>query len=67
MHFAWHVLFSFFFREPSSTDHHAPLFKRSWETVNNNVNYTVNYWLTKGFPAAEIKMGIPTYGEVSLL
>jgi chitinase len=52
--------------EPSSADHHAPLYKREWETPvsNNNVNYSVNYWITKGFPAAKINMGIPTYGQV---
>lgn len=49
--------------ESSVADHHAPLYKRSWETTNNNVDYSVNYWLSKGFPAAKINLGIPLYGQ----
>jgi len=52
--------------ERTVADHLAPLYKRAWDTVNLNVNYSVNYWISKGFPAAKINMGIPLYGQVDL-
>ena len=52
--------------EPTAADHHAPLYKRSWDTVNLNCNYSVNYWISKGLSAAKINMGIPLYGQVNL-
>lgn len=53
MHGAW---------EPQ-TDHHAPLYKRDWETVDNNIDYIVKYWIDKGLSADMINMGIPLYGK----
>ena len=50
--------------EPTFADHHAPLYKRSWDTANLSCNYSVNYWISKGLSAAKINMGIPTYGQV---
>ena len=47
----------------NQTDHHAPLYKRSWETVDNNIDFTVNHLLTKGFPPSKINLGIPLYGQ----
>jgi len=50
--------------EKSTADHHAPLYKRSWEADGNNVNFCVNYWISKGASRAKIVMGIPLYGQV---
>ena len=50
--------------EPTVADHHAPLYRRSSDTVNLNVNSSVNYWISKGASAAKIVMGIPLYGQV---
>lgn len=45
-------------------DHHAPLYKRSWETsTTNNIDYVVKYYISKGFPASKINLGIPVYGQ----
>ena len=33
--------------EPTVADHHAPLYRRSSDTVNLNVNSSVNYWISK--------------------
>ena len=50
--------------EPSTADHHAPLYKRPWEADGNNVNFCVNYWISKGASPSKIVMGIPLYGQV---
>lgn len=50
-----------------SADHLAPLFKRPWETKDNNVDYIVNYYIRNGFPASKINLGIPLYGQSWLL
>lgn len=47
----------------NQTDHHAPLYKRPGEVIDNNVDYIVNYWMQKGFPAEKINLGIPLYGQ----
>lgn len=48
----------------SSADHLAPLYKRPWETKdNNNIDYVVKYYLRNGFPASKINLGIPMYGQ----
>ena len=47
----------------NQTDHHAPLYKRPWETIDYNVDFTVNHLLTKGFPPSKINLGIPLYGQ----
>lgn len=44
-------------------DHHAPLFKRSWEGGNNNVDYIINYYISQGASASKIILGIPLYGR----
>ena len=47
------------------TDHHAPLYRRKWETTkaNKNVDSAVSYWLDKGLPASKLNMGIPFFGN----
>ena len=49
------------------TDHHAPLYNRSWETIDNNIDFIVNYWISKGLPANMINLGIPLYGKSWIL
>lgn len=44
-------------------DHHAPLYKRSFDTTNNYIDYVVNYYITKGYPASKLNLGIPLYGR----
>ena len=47
----------------NSADHLAPLYKRPFETKDNNVDYIVNYYINNGFPASKIVLGIPLYGQ----
>lgn len=48
----------------SETDHHAPLYQRSWDTdTTNNVDHIIQYWISQGLPASKINMGIPLYGK----
>jgi chitinase len=47
----------------SQADNHAPLYKRSWETTDNNVDYIINYWISKGASPSKINLGIPLYGR----
>ena len=47
----------------SQADHHAPLYERSWETVNNNIDYSVKYWISKGATPKKMNLGIPLYGR----
>lgn len=49
--------------EPNTADHHAPLYKRSWDTSNLYADYAVTYWIGKGLPASKLNMGIPLYGQ----
>lgn len=49
--------------EPESADHHAPLQKRSWDTVPFTVEEGVEYWIASGLSAAKINLGIPFYGR----
>lgn len=49
--------------EPSTANHHSPLHNRPGETKNANSNYSISYWVAKGFPASKINMGIPLYGQ----
>jgi chitinase len=49
--------------EPETADHHAPLRKRSFETVDNNVEYSVDYWINNGLSANKINLGMPLYGH----
>lgn len=48
--------------EPSTANHHSPLYSRPGETTNLNSDYSISYWIAKGFPASKINMGIPLYG-----
>lgn len=44
----------------------SPLFHRSTEIgflASLNVNYSANYWISKGMPKEKIVIGIPTYGH----
>jgi chitinase len=49
--------------EPETADHHAPLRKRSWETADNNIEYSVDYWIANGLSANKINLGLPLYGH----
>ena len=49
--------------EFSTADHHAPLYKRSWETVNNNIDYIIKYYVQLGASPSKLIMGIPLYGR----
>jgi chitinase len=49
--------------EPETADHHAPLRKRSFETADNNVEYSVDYWIENGLSANKINLGMPLYGH----
>ena len=42
-----------------TTEKHAPLNDGS----KNDIVYSVNYYLSQGFPASKINLGIPTYGR----
>lgn len=47
----------------SQADHHAPLYRRPWDTTNFYVNFTVNYWISLGATPSKLVLGIPTYGH----
>ncbi len=50
--------------EYSQADHHAPLYKRSWDAdPTNNIDSVVSNYISKGFPASKINLGIPLYGN----
>ena len=50
--------------EPTKADHHAPLYKRSWDTDPTlNCNGSVNYWISHGASPSKLNMGIPLYGK----
>ena len=50
--------------EPTKADHHAPLYKRSWDTDPTlNCNGSVNYWISQGASPSKLNMGIPLYGK----
>lgn len=47
-----------------TVDNHSPLYKRSFEEVdNNNVDYIINYYIGKRIPKSKMNMGIPIYGK----
>lgn len=44
----------------------APLYSRSNEVgffASLNINYSVNYWISKGLDRSKIVIGLPTYGH----
>lgn len=44
----------------------APLYSRSGEVglfATLNINYSVNYWMSKGLDRSKIVVGLPTYGH----
>ncbi len=46
------------------TDHHAPLYKREWDTdETNNIDAVVKYWNQSGMPYSKLMLGIPLYGK----
>jgi chitinase len=46
------------------TDHHAPLYKRDWDTdETNNIDAVVQYWKDSGMPSSKLMLGIPLYGK----
>ncbi|XP_074603802.1 chitotriosidase-1-like [Brevipalpus obovatus] len=48
------------------TGHNAPLFPRPDETGSNallNVNFSINYWISRGASPSKIVMGMATYGR----
>ncbi|XP_032799136.2 chitotriosidase-1-like [Daphnia magna] len=49
--------------EPDVADHHAPLRKRSFETIDYNVESSVHHWITNGLSASKINLGMPLYGR----
>lgn len=49
--------------EASKADHHAPLYKRNWDTTNLYVDAAVQTLLDMGAPANKLVLGIPTYGR----
>lgn len=49
-----------------STGLNAPLYQRSTEVgmfAQLNINYSVNYWMSKGLDRSKIIIGLPTYGH----
>ena len=50
--------------KPKLADHHAPLYRRSWDTTPfKTVADGVEYWIANGLTAAKINLGIPLYGR----
>ena len=50
--------------EPTKADHHAPLYKRSWDKDPTlNCNGSVSYWISHGASPSKLNMGIPLYGK----
>lgn len=42
----------------------APLYFHAGDEFDQyNVNFTVNYWLSKGVPSRKLVMGLPFYGQ----
>ena len=49
----------------STVDHHAPLYNRTWDTLNLPfwVDFTVNWWIYRGATPSKLVVGIPLYGR----
>ena len=47
----------------TNADHHAPLYKRPFETANNNIDFIMKYWMKLGAAASKLVLGIPLYGK----
>lgn len=50
----------------NTAGHNTPLFKRIDETLDQqmlNVEYTINYYLSLGFPSSKINIGLANYGR----
>lgn len=50
----------------SKTGHNAPLYARPDESANErqlNVNFSINYWISRGAPRNKIVLGMGTYGR----
>ena len=51
--------------ERDKADHHAPLYRRSWEwELANTVDNSIKYWTSKGFPTIKMNLGVRLYGTV---
>lgn len=50
-------------------DHHAPLYRRSFENGVDAViiSESVDYWLAQGMPAEKLIFGVPSYGRTFTL
>ena len=51
----------------NQVDHHAPLYRRSWDTTSLNVDFGIGYWASKGMSKSKMNMGIPFYGRSWIL
>eukprot|EP00095_Tigriopus_kingsejongensis_P003675 maker-scaffold11_size778918-snap-gene-5.22 protein:Tk03675 transcript:maker-scaffold11_size778918-snap-gene-5.22-mRNA-1 annotation:"chitinase" len=47
----------------SQADHHAPLYRRSWDQTRSDIEHTVNILLELGAPSTKLVLGMPTYGK----
>ncbi|XP_017081494.2 probable chitinase 10, partial [Drosophila eugracilis] len=45
------------------TGHLAPMYDHPEGTLNFNVNFSMNYWITMGTDRRKLVMGIPAYGQ----
>lgn len=48
--------------DPYLADHHAPLYSRPDDDNNKTIDFTVNYWIDKGFPSEKLILGISPLG-----
>ena len=45
------------------TDHHSPLYRRSFQTDDLDASSTIHYWLDHGASAEKLILGMPIYGQ----
>ncbi|KAK3887902.1 hypothetical protein Pcinc_008052 [Petrolisthes cinctipes] len=49
------------------SDHHSPLYKRNFDTMEFYAEFTASYWIAEGAPANKLVLGIPLYGRTFAL